>query len=239
MRAIIALFLLSGSLLADNEIYVDQTGNNAAIDIEQLGSNNIIGGDDAVAGTMTKAILNGTGWILDLNQIGDSNKFLTDGMLGDNFTGYFDFIGDSNEWEISMDTGGLNGADYVNLNIDITGSLNTADLDLGEDDDVSYLDMDWSILGDSNTVTFDLDSSYATNYMDINGSSNTLTFTGSGYGASSSDAAYFYLDLDGSSNTAVIKQQSTLAADWLKIESNTSNSNICIIQNDGGTSTSC
>ena len=39
MRAIFALFLLSGSLLADNEIFIDQTGDNAVIDIEQLGSN--------------------------------------------------------------------------------------------------------------------------------------------------------------------------------------------------------
>ena len=69
--------------------------------------------------------------------------------------------------------------------------------------------------------------------------SNDLTFIQSGYGASSSDGKYFYLDLDGSNNTAVIKQQSTLAADWLKIESNASNSNICVIQNDGGSTTSC
>ena len=64
--------------------------------------------------------------------------------------------------------------------------------------------------------------------MDIFGDSNDLTFTGSGYGASANDAAYFYLDLEGDSNTMVIKQQSTLAADWLKIESNTSNCEISI-----------
>ena len=123
MRVLFALFLSIG-LYADNEIYIDQTGDNAAIDIEQLGSSNIIGGLD-------------------------SNKFLTDGILGDNFTGTFDFVGDSNEWTISMDTGGLNGADYVNLNFDITGSSNTADIDLGEDDDVSYLDLDWLFTGDT------------------------------------------------------------------------------------------
>ena len=65
MRALFALFLLSGGLLADNEIFIDQTGDNAVIDIEQLGSNNIIGGTDAVAGSMTKAILNGQSWTLD------------------------------------------------------------------------------------------------------------------------------------------------------------------------------
>ena len=80
MRALFALFLLSGGLLADNEIFIDQTGDNAAIDIEQLGSSNIIGGLDATSGSMTKAILNGQSWTLDLNQIGSSNKFLTDGI---------------------------------------------------------------------------------------------------------------------------------------------------------------
>lgn len=238
MRIFIALFLSIG-LFADNEIYIDQTGNNASIDIEQLGSNNIIGGDDAAAGSMTKAILNGTTMVLDINQIGSSNKFLTDGILGDNFTGFFEFDGDSNEWDFSMDTTGLNTADGNNINIDVTGSLNIADIDIAEDDAANFLDIDWIIDGDSNEATVDIDVDYATMYMDILGDSNDLTFIQSGYGASSSDAKYFYLDLEGSNNTAVIKQQSTLAADWLKIESNASNSNICVIQNDGGTSTSC
>jgi len=75
--------------------------------------------------------------------------------------------------------------------------------------------------------------------MDIFGDDNTLTLTKSGYGSSSTDAGYFYLDLDGDDNTLTVTQSSTLAADWLKIESDASNSNICIVQNDGGTTTSC
>ena len=238
MRVLFILFLSIG-LYADNEIYIDQTGDNAAIDIEQLGSNNIIGGDDAAAGSMTKAILNGGTMILDINQIGISNKFLTDGILGDNFTGFFEFDGDSNVWDFSMDSTGLNTADGNNINIDVTGSLNIADIDIAEDDAANYLDIDWIIDGDSNEATVDIDVDYATMFMDILRDSNDLTFIQSGYGASANDAKYFYLDLDGDNNTAVIKQQSTLALDWLKIESDASNSNICIIQNDGGTSTSC
>ena len=238
MRIFIALFL-SISLYADNEIYIDQTGDNAAIDIEQLGSTNLIGGDDAVAGTMTAAILNGLSMTLDINQIGSSNKFLTDGILGDSFTGFFEFDGDSNEWDFSMDTTGLNTADSNDINIDVTGSFNIADIDIAEVSGASYLDIDWIIDGDSNTSEVDIDADYAFMYMDIFGDDNDLTFIQSGYGASSSDGKYFYLDLDGSDNTAVIKQQSTLAADWLKIESNASNSNICVIQNDGGSTTSC
>ncbi len=233
------ILFLSIGLYADNEIYIDQTGDNASIDIEQLGSSNIIGGDDATTGSMTAAILNGSTMTLDINQIGSSNKFLTDGIFGDNFTGFFEFDGDSNEWDFSMDTTGLNTADGNDINIDVTGSFNVADVDIAEVSGASYLDIDWIIDGDSNDATVDIDVDYATMYMDILGDSNNLTFIQSGYGASSSDAKYFYLDLDGDSNTAVIKQQSTLAADWLKIESDANNSNICVIQNDGGTTTSC
>ena len=115
---IFLLLMLSFGVMADNEIYIDQTGSNVNIDIEQLGSNNIIGGDDAVAGTMTKAILNGGTWTFDINQIGSSNKFLTDGIYGDNFTGFFEFDGDTNTFEFSMDTTGLNTADFADINVE-------------------------------------------------------------------------------------------------------------------------
>lgn len=236
---ILALLFISLSAFADNEIYIDQTGSNVAIDVEQLGSSNLIGGLSSTSGSLTAAILSGGTWTLDINQIGSSNKFLTDGIKGSNFTGWFDFDGDSNEFEISMDTTGLNGADYADVFVDVTGGSNTFDFDLGQSSAVDYLNLDLILDGDSNDFTFDIDSEYYEAYMDILGDSNTMTLTKTGYGASSSDAGYFYLDLDGSTNTLNIKQQSTLALDWLKIESNASNSNICVIQSDGGTSTSC
>ena len=235
----ILLLLLSFGLMADNEIYIDQTGNNVNIDIEQLGSSNLIGGTDAVSGTMTAAVLNGGTWTFDINQIGSSNKFLTDGIFGDNFTGYFEFNGDSNEFEFSMDTTGLNTADFADINFDITGSSNTFDWDIAQVSGASYLDLDFILDGDSNDFTFDIDSDYYTAYIDIFGDSNTMTLTKSGYGASSSDGGYFYLDLNGGTNTLSIEQTSTLALDWLKIESDASNSNLCVVQNDGGSTTSC
>lgn len=235
----ILLLLLSFGLMADNEIYIDQTGSNVNIDIEQLGSSNIIGGLSATSGSMTAAILNGGTWTFDINQIGSSNQFLTDGIFGENFTGYFEFNGDSNEFEFSMDTTGLNTADFVDINFDITGGLNTFDWDIAQSSGASYLDLDFLLDGDSNDFTFDIDSDYYTAYIDILGDSNTMTLTKTGYGASSSDGGYFYLDLNGSTNTLNIKQESTLALDWLKIESDASNSNICVVQSDGGTTTTC
>ena len=63
---------------ADNEVYIDQSGATSNIDIEQLGSSNIIGGQAAVAGSMTPLDLDGTGMTLDINQIGNLNKFFQD-----------------------------------------------------------------------------------------------------------------------------------------------------------------
>jgi hypothetical protein len=55
MKKYIYIFLVIPMIVnsADNEIYVDQSGATANIDLEQLGSGNIIGGASAIAGTMT------------------------------------------------------------------------------------------------------------------------------------------------------------------------------------------
>jgi len=241
MKKLINIFLfMSLSVVADNEIYVNQTGNSATIDLEQQGGSNLIGGTSATSGTMTALDLDGVSMILDINQIGASNKFRSDAIDGDNFTGFFEFTGDSNVFDILVDSTGLIDSDYINMNINVTGSSNTFDLAVAEDNDASYLDLDWIVTGGSNEFDFDIDYANAINYVDVNGSSNTLNFSGSGYGGTTSaDSGYFYLDLDGSSNTIDVTQSSTLARDYLKIISNTSNSNICVIQNDQGTSTSC
>ena len=83
---------------ADNEIYVTQSGATANLDLEQLGSANIIGGLSSVAGTLTPFDLDGTGMTLDVNQIGDTNKFLGD-IWADTFTGFFEFDGDGNTFK--------------------------------------------------------------------------------------------------------------------------------------------
>ena len=238
--SLFVLAITSPIVFGDNEISVDQSGNNASIDLEQLGSSNLIGGSSAVSGSMTALDLDGVSMILDINQIGASNIFRSDAIDGDNITGFFEFDGDSNVWDLLINSSGTIVSDYINMNIDVTGSSNEADIKIAENADSSYLDLDWIILGDSNEFDFDIDYSNAVNYLDINGSSNNLTFSGSGYsGTTSADSGYFYLDLDGSSNTIDITQSSTLARDYLKIISNTSNSNICVVQNDGGTSTGC
>ena len=218
---------------ADNEIYVDQSGATANIDLEQLGSGNIMGGLNSVAGTLTALDLDGLNLTLDINQIGDSNKFLGD-ILGDNITGFFEFDGDSNTFTIQADPTNTYGIDSSDYNVDVTGSSNTFTLDTGTSALAGTLDLDWIINGDSNTFDFDINYDDATNYVDVDGDSNTVNFTGSGYAG-----GYFYLDQTGNSRTFNITQSSTLAADWLKIISSGNNGTVCVVQNDGGTSTSC
>ena len=234
------LLLLSFSMIADDEIFINQSGNSATIKLEQLGSGNLIGGTSATSGSMTALDLDGIDMTLTINQIGSDNIFRSDAIDSDYVTGYFNFDGDSNVYDMLLNSGALYSADYANLNIDVTGSSNTFDVNIAENSNADYLDLDWIIDGDSNEFNFDIDYENATNYVDIFGDSNELTFSGSGYaGTSASDSGYFYLDLTGSSNTFNITQSSTLARDWLKIETNTSNSTFCIVQSDGGTSTSC
>ena len=189
---------------------------------------------------MTELDLDGSNMTLSIYQIGASNIFRSDAFNSDYITGLFDFDGDSNQMDILVNSSGLYTADYANFNVDVTGGSNVFDIKVAENSNADYLDLDWIIDGDSNEFNFNIDYENATNYMDIFGDSNNITFSGSGYaGTSASDSGYFYLDLIGSNNTFTITQSSTLARDWLKITTNGSNSTFCIVQNDGGSTTSC
>ena len=92
--SIFAVFSLVG-FAADNEIYVDQSGTGANIDLEQLGVSNIIGGLNSTAGSVNAFDLDGNTMTLDINMIGATNKFLGD-IFADNFTGLYNFTGGTN-----------------------------------------------------------------------------------------------------------------------------------------------
>ena len=235
MNKLISLLLLLSvnALASDNEIFVDQVGATANIDLEQLGSGNIIGGLTAVAGTMTALDLDGTSMTLDINQIGNANKFLGD-MYADSYTGYFNFDGDTNTFTSKMDPNNTFGADNSNVNVQVTGGSNTMTLDLATVSLASGADIDWIIQGDSNVINSDLDVDSATQYIDLDGDSNTVTYDGDGYAG-----AYFKLEQDGNSRAFTVDQQSTLDNDWLRITSWGSNGTVCVNQDDQGTAVGC
>ena len=228
------IFLLSINIfVADNEISIDQTGATANLDIEQLGSGNLIGGSTATAGSMTALDLDGATMTLDINQLGNSNLFRGD-IYADSYTGFFEFTGDSNTFAMQTDPDNTYGADSSNLNVNVSGSSNAFTLYQATIAMATTLDLHWTINGSNNSITFSIDQDLATNYMNISGSDNTFTFDGDGY-----QGAYFHLTHTGGSRTINVTQQSTLDNDWLKITSTGSNGTFCVNQNDQGVSTSC
>jgi hypothetical protein len=223
-------------MAADNEIFLDQSSgaSESNIDLEQLGSGNIIGAAGSTAGDVSAFVFSGTAATLDINQIGDSNKWLGK-IIGDSYTGFYEFDGNSNSFTTSVDPTNTYGADSSNVNVDVTGSSNTFTLNQATTALASTLDLDWIINGSSNTITSTINADAATNYVNIDGNDNALTHAASGYAGN-----YFYLDHDGSNRTFNITQSSTLDNDWLKIlSSGTSTSTVCVVQNDQGTSTGC
>ena len=234
MKKLISILFISGAVwAADNEIYVDQSGASSSIDLEQIGSGNLIGGLNAAAGNMTPLDLDGTSMTLDINQIGSSNIFRGD-ITADSYTGYFNFSGSSNNFTMQTDPTNTYGADTSDVNVDVTGSSNTITLNQATAAMASTLDLDWTINGSNNSVTAAIDYDTATNYMDIDGDDNTVTLDADGYAQ-----GYFYLDQTGNSRTFNVTQQSTLDNDWLKILSTGSNGTICVNQDDGGTAVGC
>jgi len=235
-KLLLLIFLSTPIYAADNEIFIQQTSGSSEsnIDLEQLGSGNIIGAAGSTAGDVSAFVFSGTAATLDINQIGDSNKWLGK-IIGDSYTGFYEFDGNSNSFTTSVDPTNTYGADSSNVNVDVTGSSNTFTLNQATTALASTLDLDWIIDGSSNTITSTINVDSATNYVNIDGNDNALTYSGSGYAG-----GYFYLDHDGSNRTFNITQSSTLDNDWLKIlSSGTSTSTVCVVQNDQGTSTGC
>ena len=115
---------------ADNEIFVDQSGVSANIDLEQLGISNIIAGLGSSAGSLTAFDLDGTSMTLDVNMIGATNKFFGD-IWADSFTGAYNFIGSTNTFTIQIDPSNTYGADSSNQNVAVTGTGNTFTLNQG------------------------------------------------------------------------------------------------------------
>ena len=218
---------------ADNEIFVDQVGASASIDLEQMGTGNMIGGLNSTAGNLTAFDLDGATMTLDVNQIGDANKFLGD-INADTVVGMFQFDGNTNQFTIQVDPTNTYGADNSNLNVQTTGSSNTFTLDLATNALAGTTDLDWIVQGDSNTIDADIDYDEGTNFMDIDGDSNVVNFDGDGYAQ-----GYFYLDHTGNSRSFDVDQHSTLDNDWLKITSSGNNGTVCVQQDDGGTAVGC
>ena len=194
------MFLMLSSPVWANDIYVTQSGSNLVLDITQSGTGNTIG-TLALPSSLT-----GAGTDFTIVQNGNTNE-LTFELNGDTYTGNFDVSGNSNTITFLCDSGNSTaGCDSVTATINLTGSSNIVDLNIGENNDSTGTTVIKDITGDSNTITSTIDSPNAEQTLTITGSTNTITNTMSGAGVGEHKLT---LDHTGTGGTFTLNQTGT------------------------------
>ena len=154
----VSVFAFASLLIAplsadDNEVLLDQSGDNLTLTILQAGYGNTLSGDASQSSDLT---LTGSSLILDLIQDGNSNDMFGSWVLDGSGSTVLDFyyLGDSNIWD--MNIGASGSSDYADMLVDIQGDANLFDVDVGGNASAEYLNLDLVILGSRN----DFDSSF-------------------------------------------------------------------------------
>jgi hypothetical protein len=119
---LVAIFVSTTALAADDLIYIDQVGSSSDITVTQTGTGNTVGGTNGAAASNNKASLTGSDQTISITQTGDDNtlKLKTqDGSTGTSTTNY-SAIGNSNT-SVKFTGYGLtfSGNAVTNYNMDI------------------------------------------------------------------------------------------------------------------------
>ena len=149
-----ACLVVSPVYADDNEVLLDQEGDNLTLTILQAGYGNTLSGDATQSSDLD---VTGASLIIDLIQDGNSNDMFGRWILDGSGSTVLDFymLGDSNIWDMNLGTSSIS-ADYADMLVDIQGSTNLFDIDVGQNASAEYLNFDLRILGSRN----DFDSSF-------------------------------------------------------------------------------
>ena len=211
MLGTVALIMLGTNVFAaDNQIYITQTNaTNSQIDIEQLGSGNLVADNASATGTVDAAMnINGTGLNFNLDQRGDANWFLTD-LNGNDGTYTFEFIGNTNKFIGQLNSAGTYSMNDMNFNSSVTGGVNTFTVNIAEDDNAGDADIDWIFDGSDNTVDFNVASDYT------NARIAALIGNNGVVAGDTADSIVINWDIDGSNNEIDnIVNSSHVVQDW-------------------------
>lgn len=233
-KAIAGLFLvMSASVYAvDNSIYIDQTGDNATINISQDGAGNRVRGIQGVGtSNATPAIINGDGISVDITQAGAGNV-LNMGVKTTTAAGSaptsinYNVSGGYNTGTINLNNAGtgVNASTTLDItqsngnnttNVNILGNKNsltavqsggTATLNSTVNADETTQTINTSG-GTGNSVTTNLTGNKGTVAVDFVGASNTASITQSGGGTAGHSTT---LDVLGSNNSYTVNQSGTI-----------------------------
>ena len=210
LNKLVGVFALVGLMASpvvaeDNEVLLDQTGDNLTLTILQAGYGNTLSGDASQSSDLT---LTGSSLILDLIQDGNTNDMFGSWVLDGSGSSVLDFyfLGDSNIWD--MNIGASGSSDYADMLVDIQGSTNLFDVDIGGNASAEYLNFDLVILGSRN----DFDTSFTnSNVWAAQGTGETCGTNCTGTSSMAgiiidSDNAVWNFDITGDDNAFATKQ---------------------------------
>lgn len=170
-----ALLLVSNTALA-NDIYITQIGDGLDLDITQDGSGNEIGD------STTDLIIKGDDMTFSITQTGNNNDIAAT-INGADYSGTWDFFGDTNVVTLNCDSLGTAGAgncENVTLNIDGDGSDNTYTFNIGETSDAGGSNIVFDVDGDNNVTNFTLDGVDADIDVVVDNSASLATTSANG-----------------------------------------------------------
>ena len=195
-------FLSMNLASADNEVLIEQVGDNLTLTILQAGYGNSLSGNTSQSADLT---LTGASLIVDLIQDGNLNEMFGSWIADGDGTAVLDFYfqGDSNIWDMNMGASG--SADYNDILSNVVGSTNLFDIDIGGNAAAESNNMDLIILGDRN----DFSTSFTNSKVWAAGSGNNATGTQtlSGIVIDSSNNVWNF-DITGDDNAFATKQAS-------------------------------
>ncbi len=212
-RSLLVLgLLIAGSAYgADNQIYITQTTTgvtNTQIDIEQLGSGNVVAGDTSSTSAVDNAmILNSSNMNFNLDQIGDLNFFRAD--INSNTSDFnFSWTGSNNTLVGVWNGSGTYAIDNTDWDNTILGGSNSQTINYGVGADASDGTVNWYINGSDNTIVFDAASAVTHNGL------NNWYDAGSVAAADSSNMNLDW-DISGNNNTlSVVVNSKYVTQDW-------------------------
>lgn len=209
--------------MADQSVYIDQTGETFKLTILQHnGDGNAIG--DATSQS-PYFVFDGNNQTVDITQTGGLNT-ITGFMQGDNIDWTLAQTGDANAWDIAGTM-----MDYSVMNFNVAGSRNDLSFNLGQIISAQYTTLTYNITGSDNMGTWTIDADGVTQTVNITGDYNTLSYTATGYGTSV-DGHTLTADVQGNNNAITILQETTTAASNININTIGSNQIIGITQSD-------
>ena len=191
---------------ADNEVLIDQIGDDLRLTILQGGYGNSLSGDSTQGTDLT---LTGSDLIVDLIQDGNQNEVFGAWLLDGDGLSVLDlyFEGDRNIWD--MNIGASGSGDFTDILSNVMGSDNIFDIDIGGNAVAESTNFDLTILGDRNdfTTSFTNSNVWAADGVGTTGNNSTGTQSLSGIVIDSGNNIWNF-DVTGDDNAFATKQAS-------------------------------